>query len=57
MSMSRRTVVALLVAAGVTAAAAGVIWLIHVSSNPVDTATVYGADLAAAALAVTILIL
>jgi hypothetical protein len=56
MSMSRRTIVALLVAAGVTAAAAGVIWLIHVSSNPVDTATVYGADLAAAALAVTILI-
>jgi hypothetical protein len=56
MSFPRRTIVALLVAAGVIAAAAGVIWLIHVSSNPVDTATVYGADLAAAAIAVTLLI-
>jgi hypothetical protein len=56
MSSSRRTIVALLAAAGVSAVAVGVIWLIHVSSNPVDTATVYGADLAAVAIAVTLLI-
>jgi hypothetical protein len=56
MSFSRRTIVALLAAAGVIAVAAGVIWLIHVSSNPVDTATVYGADLAAVAIAVPLLL-
>jgi hypothetical protein len=56
MSFSRRTIVALLAAAGVIAVAAGLIWLIHVSSNPVDTATVYGADLAAAAIAITLLL-
>jgi hypothetical protein len=56
MRSSGRTLVALIAAVAVIAATAEVIWRIHVSSNPVDTATVYGGDLAAMAIAVTLLI-
>jgi hypothetical protein len=52
---SWRTVLALVAATVVVAVAGGVIWLIHASDHPVDTATVAAGDLAAVALAVTIL--
>lgn len=56
MRFSRRTLVTLIIAVVVIVAAAGVIWQIHVSANPVNTATVYAGYLGAVAIAVTVLI-
>ena len=55
MRVSGRSVLALIAAAGVSGAAA-VILSIHSSKNPVDAATVLAGDLAAVAIAVTLLI-
>ena len=55
MRLSRRTAVALIAMAVVVAAAVGVIWRIHSSKHPVDTATVYAGYLAPVAIAVTLL--
>ena len=56
MRVSGRSVLALIAAAGVSGAAAAVILSIHSSKNPVDAATVLAGDLAAVAIAVTLLI-
>jgi len=51
----RRTGLALTASIVVAGFVAGVIWRIHSSGHPVDTATVYAGYLAAAAIAVTLL--
>ena len=56
MKPSRRTALALIATVVVVGSAVAVIWLIHSSKNPVDTATVYAGYLAAVAIAVTLLI-
>jgi len=56
MRSSWRTSAALAAAAAVIAAATAVIWRIHRSSAPVNTAIVYGSDLGAVAVAVTLLL-
>lgn len=55
MRPSRRTALALSAAVTVVAGAAVVIWLIHSSRNPAETATVAAAYLAAVAIAITLL--
>src|ERR1017187_1613889 len=55
MRSSRRTVLALIVMVVVVGSVVGVIWRIHSSRNPVDTATVIAGELAAVAIAVTLL--
>ena len=56
MRLSRRTAFALIAAIVVVAFVVVVIWRIHSSRRPVDTATVYAGYLAAAAIAVTLLL-
>lgn len=51
-----RTAISLIAAVLVVSSAAAVILRIHTSRHPVDTATVYAGDLAAAAIAVTLLL-
>lgn len=53
---SRPTALALIATVVVVAPVAAVVWRIHSSRHPVDTATVYAADLGAAAIAVTLLL-
>lgn len=55
MRPSLRTAFALIATVVVVGFVVGVIWLIHSSRHPVDTATVYAGYLAAAAIAVTLL--
>ena len=55
MRRSRRTALALIAIVVVAGSTIDVIWLIHSSRNPVDTATVYAGYLAAASIAVTLL--
>ncbi|HEX3960429.1 MAG TPA: hypothetical protein VHZ03_27960 [Trebonia sp.] len=55
MRLSSRTAFALIATVAVVGSAVAVIWVIHSSKNPVDTATVYAGYLAAAAIAVTLL--
>ena len=54
--ISRRSVPPLIAAVLVVAFVVGVIWRIHSSKHPVDTATVMTGDLTAVAVAVTLLI-
>jgi hypothetical protein len=56
MRLRGRTAVALIATAVVVAFVVGVIWRIHSSRHPVDTATVYAGDLAAVAIGVTLLL-
>lgn len=51
-----RTTLALAATFVIVGSAAVVIWKIHISKHPVDTATVYAGDLAAVAIAVTLLL-
>jgi len=51
-----RSAFALIVTIVTVGSVVGVVWLIHSSANPVNTATVYAGYLAAAAIAVTVLI-
>jgi hypothetical protein len=51
-----RTLVTLVAVAAIVAAAGAVVWRIHGSRAPVDTATVYGGDAATIAIAVTLLL-
>ncbi len=55
MKMSWRNVFALIAAIVTTGSVVAVIWLIHSSRNPVNTATVYAGYLAAVAIGVTVL--
>jgi hypothetical protein len=55
MRFSRRTALALIAMVVVVASVVGVVWRIHSSKHPVDTATVMAGDLAAVAVAVTLL--
>ena len=55
MKLPWRGVFALIVIIVTVGSAVGVVWLIHSSANPVNTATVYAGYLAAAAIAVTVL--
>ena len=55
MRPSWRTAFALIASIVVVGSVVAVIWLIHSSRHPVDTATVYAGYLAAVAIAVTLL--
>ena len=55
MKLPWRSVFALIVTIVTVGSVVGVVWLIHSSANPVNTATVYAGYLAAAAIAVTVL--
>jgi hypothetical protein len=52
---SSRTTFALIATVVVVGSVVAVVWLIHSSRHPVDTATVYAGYLAAVAIAVTLL--